>query len=147
MACRTSCSHPAHGDAARLPALGPHYFSGLDVGNLYDRSGRCDYVSPPFDAGPNPSFGGLTWDADTPFRTRVELQVRTAATEAGLQEAGWRGPGGRPGYFRQSGEAVGPTPAGHRWIQYKATLVSPNCANTPVLRAVELQIESEGEAQ
>jgi len=125
-----------------LPAAGPHFFSFVDVGNVYDRSGRYDYISPPFDAGRGARFESISWDAATPFRTAVEFQLRTAATEDELEAAVWTGPAGKRSFFKASGSRIAPPPAGHRWMQYKATLVSPNSANTPVLRAVSVRYSS-----
>jgi len=35
-----------------LPATGVHFFSLVDIGNVYDRSDEYDYISSAFDAGP-----------------------------------------------------------------------------------------------
>lgn len=43
-------------EALKLPAFGPHYFNFADIGNVFDRSARFDYVSPAFDAGPGVRF-------------------------------------------------------------------------------------------
>ena len=127
-----------HAKPAKLPALGPHYFNCRDVGNVYDRAGRYDYISAPFDGGTGVRFRRLTWEAETPFRTGIEFQIRTATTRAGLENSPWSGPGGVNDVFRESGAEIGPVPAEHRWIQYKAALISPNCANSPVLRRVDI---------
>ena len=50
-------------DYESLPAAGPHFFSLVDPGNVYDRSGRYDYISPPFDAGPGATFETISWTA------------------------------------------------------------------------------------
>ena len=121
-----------------LPAAGPHFFSLVDPGNVYDRSGRYDYISPPFDAGPGATFETISWTAKTPFRTAVEFQLRTADSRAALESASWRGPRGEKSFFKTSGTSIPPAPASHRWIQYKATLISPNSANTPVLESVTI---------
>ena len=71
-------------------------------------------------------------------RQTARFQIRTAATRAGLENSPWSGPGGVNAVFQESGAEIGPVPAEHRWIQYKATLISPNCANSPVLRRVEI---------
>jgi hypothetical protein len=115
---------------------GPHLLSGHDVGNVYDRSDRYDYVSPPFDTGQTSRFESLRWEGETPFRTRLEFQARTAATRDELAKAAWSGPAAPGSFHPGSGEALRVGPG--RWIQYKATLVSPDDANTPVLRAVSI---------
>jgi hypothetical protein len=71
-------------------------------------------------------------------RQTARFQIRTAATRVGLENSPWSGPGGVSEVFRESGAEIGPVPAEHRRIQYKSTLISPNCANSPVLRRVEI---------
>lgn len=115
---------------------GPHLLSGTDIGNVYDRSDRYDYISPPFDAGAESRFGALTWEAETPFKTGVQFQVRTAATKEALATSPWTGPAGPGSHYVKSGEPL--QQATGRWIQYKATLVSPNDINSPVLRGVSI---------
>ncbi|MBL9213974.1 MAG: VCBS repeat-containing protein [Opitutaceae bacterium] len=107
---------------------GPHLLSGQDVGNIYDRSDRYAYLSPAHDAGADAKWRRLEWKAETPFRSAVELQVRAAATREDLEKAPWSAA------FKQPGaELKGVT---GRWIQYRATLSSPDDVNSPVLREV-----------
>jgi hypothetical protein len=115
---------------------GPHLLSGQDIGNVYDRSDRYDYISTPFDAGQASTFEKIAWTGEAPFATKLEFQVRTAATQEELLRAPWSGPAGPKSFYTKSGEAL---PSGTaRWIQYKATLVSPNDADTPILRDVSI---------
>jgi hypothetical protein len=110
---------------------GPHLLTGRDTGNIYDRSDRYDYVSPAFDAGAEVKWENISWDAETPFKTGVEFQVRVAATKEALAAAPWQGA------YREAGAPLSGVVPG-RWIQYKATLISPNEVNSPVLRAVSI---------
>lgn len=119
-----------------LPAPGNHFLAGVDIGNIYDRSDRYDYTSPPFDTGGVSRVESVRWDADVPFRTAIEVQVRTAPTREALSSAAWTGPDGARSAFKKSGGAASSSSATGRWIQYKATLISPNDANSPILRAV-----------
>ncbi|MBL9213975.1 MAG: VCBS repeat-containing protein [Opitutaceae bacterium] len=121
-------------------APGNHFLNGVDVGDLYGRTDRYAYVAPAFDAGTAVKVTGVEWEGETPFQTRLELQVRAADTEAALAAAPWRGPGG-DGYFKRSGDKAGAAAPAGRWLQYRATLVSPNDANTPILRAVKVHFE------
>lgn len=125
-------------DRDSLPATGPHFFSLVDVGNVYDRSGRYDYISPPFDAGSGAVFESISWEAKTPFRTGVEFQLRTARSKDKLQSSPWEGPRGDESLYTTSGTTIPPVPPHHHWIQYRATLISPNSANTPVLESVSV---------
>ncbi len=120
---------------AHIPGKGPHLFNLTDIGNIHDRTDRYDYISEPIEGDGSP-WSSISWRAETPFRTRVEFQIRTARTRQGLDSVEWQGPSGatsvyaRPGLLR---DAAG------RWLQFKAALVSPDDANTPVLRSVTVR--------
>ncbi|MDE2758630.1 MAG: hypothetical protein OXI92_19015 [Acidobacteriota bacterium] len=68
--------------------------------------------------------------------------MRSAASESGLADAAWTGPGGEDGHFKDSGAALN-LPAAHRWLQYRATLTTPNGGSTPVLEAVHIDVREE----
>ena len=124
-----------------LPAAGPHFLSAAPVGHIYNRSDRYDYISPPHDVGRPHSLKRICWKADTPFRTQVELQIRTSETNTGLSSAKWRGPDGPSTAFRVPARIARRTGGKDRWIQYKASLISPVSANTPVLHQVSIEYE------
>ena len=130
-------------DRTSLPAAGPHFLGLVDVGNIFDRSERYDYISSPYDAGPDWKFESLSWKASTPFATGLEFQIRTAAQEDQLESATWQGPDGPKSVYGTSGDRIPPTARTHRWMQYKATLISPNSANTPVLDSVSVACRRE----
>ncbi len=123
---------------SRLPVLGPHFLSVIDIGHIQDRGDRYDFISPPFDGGPQASFSTLTWTGDTPFRTALEFQLRVASTRQGLATASWQGPQGPQSYYGTSPAAIEGLPENVRWIQYKASLISPDSANSPILRSVSI---------
>ena len=124
----------------RLPVLGPHHLSVIDIGHIYDRSDRYDFISPPFDGGPNVRFSSLSWEGDTPFRSALEFQVRVATTRSGLATTPWRGPQGPKSFYQETPARLDGLPEGARWIQYKASLISPDSANSPILRSVSVTI-------
>ena len=121
----------------KLPATGPHFLSYVDVGNIYDRSNSYDYISVPFDADSQVKFKSISWQGQTPFRTRIEFQVRAAESIELLKSTPWHGPNG-PGSFYRKKSSLKSLASNYRWIQYKATLISPNSSNTPVLRSVSI---------
>jgi hypothetical protein len=125
-----------------IPGIGPHFMTVADIGNVYDRGERYDYVSPPFDAGAGARFASIEWRGETPFQTRLEFQVRAAATPEALQQSSWLGPEGPGSYYRSPGAALTGLAAGARWIQYRASLVSPDSLDTPVLRAVSIRYDA-----
>ena len=122
-----------------LPGEGVHFLRLVDVGNIYDRKDRYDYISPQFDAGEGAIFERITWEGKTPFCTGLEFQVRTAATREGLVSATWQGPEGAKSYYRVSGSKLVGVKTGSHWIQYTATLLSPEGSNTPVLDSVTIE--------
>jgi len=121
-----------------IPGEGVHMFNSVDIGDVYNRGDRYDYVSVPFDGGPGVRFESINWQGDSPFRTRIEFQIRCAPTREGLNSAPWTGPKGSGSYYAKQGENLASQPANARWLQYKASLVSPNSADTPVLRSVSV---------
>ena len=121
-----------------LPVLGPHFLSVIDIGHIYDRGDRYDFISAPFDGGINPTFSKLSWKGDTPFRTALEFQIRTAPTRQQLDNRPWQGPNGPKSFYQKSPAVLDSFPKRFRWIQYKASLISPASANSPVLRSVSI---------
>ena len=97
-----------------------------------------DFISAPFDGGINPTFSKLSWKGDTPFRTALEFQIRTAPTRQQLDNRPWQGPNGPKSFYQKSPAVLDSFPKRFRWIQYKASLISPASANSPVLRSVSI---------
>ncbi len=121
-----------------LPGLGPHLLTVADIGNIFDREDRFEYISRVFDAGGGADFHTLSWEGETPFATRVELQVRAAASLIALEKSPWLGPEGSGSYYREHHSQLRGITQDSRYIQFRATLVSPNGANTPVLRSISI---------
>jgi len=122
-----------------LPSNGTHLFNAVDIGNVYDRSDNYDYISAAISYGPAARFESISWTGETPFRTRLEFQVRVANTREELSSAAWQGPNGPESFYLTPGSKLVGLPAGASWIQYKARLVSPDSADTPVLRSVSIE--------
>ncbi len=124
-----------------LPVLGPHHMTS-DAGHIYDRGDRYDYVSPAFDSGAKTRLESISWQGETPFETGLEFQVRSAENRDALGSAPWKGPEGPKSYYTGSGASLTAGSSGGRWIQYKASLISPGSANSPVLRSVSIGYQS-----
>lgn len=120
-----------------LPGLGPHFLSITDIGHIADRSDRFEYISGEFDAGKPVQIETLSWKGATPFATRIEFSVRAAVSPEALRKSPWLGPKG-PGSFYTELESAVRGLEGVRYLQFKAALVSPNGANTPVLSSVSV---------
>ncbi len=122
-----------------IQTFGPHFGPRKDVGNIYDRKLRETYLSAPIQIPASQEPGRLRWDASTPHGTGVLLQVRSAESNSALEEAPWTGPKGTGDHFKDSGAAFD-LPKSHRWLQYRATLTTPNGGSTPVLEAVHIDV-------
>ena len=116
---------------SQVPVLGPHYLSVIDIGHIYDRGDRYDFISPAFDAGPGADFSTLAWKGDTPWRTGLEFQLRAAETRQGLNAAPWQGPRGPNSFYRTSPAGIEGLPPKARWIQYKAQPDQPGLRQQP----------------
>ena len=122
-----------------IQTFGPHFSVRHDVGNIYHRRLEEEYHSPllSLPAGKRPSR--LDWRARTPHGTAVKFQLRSGPTPRALSAAAWEGPGGSGTFFRQP-STLPAYPPGHRWLQYRAVLTTPDGGSTPVLEEVSLQV-------
>ena len=114
--------------------------SGLnlrDVGNSYDRGLYEDYFSSIHKVGENEIPARIEWKADTPFGTSVNMQVRVADSEKGIEAAEWVGPEGANSWFTRPGTEIKGLEG--KYIQYRARLITPNDAATPYLTLVEFK--------
>jgi hypothetical protein len=118
-----------------LPGVGVHGLTRADIGNIKDRSDGYDFISSAFDAGEGARFRSITWESETPGTSAVKFQVRAASNRQGLEKAAWSGPKGEHSFFTKSGESLN-LPKIFRYLQYKATLVSPFGVYLPVLKRV-----------
>jgi hypothetical protein len=95
-----------------------------DPGNALDRGPAERYVSPPL-ALDGRRVSAVIVDADVPDGTALEVAVRVASSEAGLETAPW---------------ASAPTAPGV-WVQYRASLASRTGARSPRLHSVSLELD------
>ena len=122
----------------RLPGMGPHLSTPRDFGNAATREPCERYRSPPYElAGRRPVR--VDWQATTPPRTAVELQLRWARSRAELATAPWHGADGAGTTFAQPGPVADFGGAQH-WLQYQATLTSLDGCSTPSLREVSVEL-------
>ena len=89
-----------------LYGLGPHLMNVADIGNIYNRSDRYDYISAPFRTGPEARLKSLGWKAEMPFRSRLEFQLKRASSRQALNIAPWQGPRGEGTFFQTSGASL-----------------------------------------
>jgi hypothetical protein len=122
-----------------IPSIGVHYDVGIDLGTISNRTFTWDYVSSAWEAG-RAKWQQLSWEAETPGRTAVRFQVRSAPTREGLAKAAWSGPGGPGSSFTTSGSDLTGVPQ-QAWVQYKLVLDTFNGAASPVVRAVQIEFQ------
>jgi hypothetical protein len=124
-----------------LPNFGPHASQMVDAGHLYTRRLEEQYESAPLEVPPGRRVGGLAWTGDLPRRTALKLQLRTAATRAGLSKATWTGAAGKGSFFDRPTPQLQPFAGSPRWIQYRVTFTSSDGGDWPVLADVTLALQ------
>jgi len=112
----------------RLPTKGPHGMICVDPGNIADRGNEEYYESEPCELPAAVALGEIRWEAEVPAKTWVRAQLRSAASEAGLQAAAWTGPEGGESWY-DNGDQVGGD-AGP-WVQYRLAFGAVNSLRTP----------------
>jgi hypothetical protein len=120
-----------------IPAFGVHFGERHNLGNIYDRSLEEVYVSAALEVPTGVRLAELSWRARQPHGTAVEFQVRSAESTEALATADWRGADEGNGRMKQSPVGL-KIPAQHRWLQYRACLLTPDGGSTPVLDEVKL---------
>jgi len=113
----------------KLPTIGPHYMQRVDVGHVYSRSYRQQYVSSVFAFGDPCRGGTLAWSGQAKFKSRLEMSIRSAKTEEELARQPWRSLG-------PTSESRFDLDATDRCLQYRAVFISANGDCYPVLDRV-----------
>lgn len=126
-----------------IQTFGPHFGARRDIGNIYDRKLQESFVSAPIFVPAKVRPSRLRWDATTPHGTGVKFQIRTAQSKKDLENNSWIGSNGINGFFENSGENIHSSDT-YQWIQYRATLTTPNAGSTPILEAVYIDVGSAG---
>lgn len=124
----------------RLPGLGPHGMTARDRGNAFTRKPEEHYVSPPLKLHGRPAR--LDWTAEVPKDSQLKFQLRWGSTEGQVRAAEWRGPNGNNTFYETKGAVVSGVPASARWLQYRATFVSPYGGASPALREVLIDLQA-----
>ncbi|MSO23105.1 MAG: VCBS repeat-containing protein, partial [Acidobacteria bacterium] len=118
-----------------IPADGPHYDYGVNLGNIYDRTYEFNYVSSPYACGDKvPSR--IEWKGETPYGSRLKFQVRMADSPQSLKSAPWVGPEGVNTSYEYSGSPIRNLKG--VLIQYRAIFTSPDGISYPVLESVSI---------
>ena len=123
----------AEGKVTMLPTTGPHGMVAVGPGNIADRGPQEYYTSATFHLPDDSCLEKVSWDADTPPKSWVKAQLRSAASEAELSDAPWIGPDGPDTWYEAPGASTGHT---GQWLQYKLALGARHSGSSPRLRSV-----------
>lgn len=113
-----------------LPAVGPHQMADADAGNLMTRKMEETYVSPPIDLGDVPREIAVSWQAETPRKTALEVSMRVSNSRESLAKTDW----GEP---LSNGQKISPKELG-RFAQYKVAFQSATGAAQARLLALKI---------
>jgi N-acetylneuraminic acid mutarotase len=106
----------------------------LDLGGS---AASGSYTSRPLDTGGRPVFGALEWESSLPAGTSARFQLRTCATQSGLENRPFAGPDGTAAsYYTVSGHRISQENDGGRYVQYRALLYSSNRFASPAVKGV-----------
>ena len=125
---------------SHFPTTGPHGMLPIDPGNIMDRGPNEYYISSPFKLPDSACVMRIRWDAETPPKTWVKAQIRSAPEPQSLPQAPWQGPHGLDGWFENAQPAEPGRHAG-RWIQYRLALGAVNGGSSPRVTCVEVEYE------
>jgi len=131
---------PSDGTVEAYPAgPGPYTYSdftGFSLRKLFARNGEIEKVVEGCELGPS-EWEQVTWNADLPAGSRIEIRLRAASTLEELPGKQWLGPwNDQPiDLF----DAPGPIAEG-RYLGVEARLVSGPHGGTPVLRNVTFRV-------
>ena len=84
------------------------------------------------------SEGTLSWEGETPFATSIQFQVRGGDSVDALRQSKWKGPEGEGSFYIDRHATLKGLLSKTRYFQFKATLVGPNGASTPVLGSTSI---------
>ncbi|MDD4251312.1 MAG: GLUG motif-containing protein [Candidatus ainarchaeum sp.] len=91
-------------------------------------------------------FTTMDLNMNKPTDTNIEIQIRTATSEIGLDIAPWLGPDGtNETNYLVDGETINSIHDKNSWVQYKATLTTTNTSVTPTLYDINIHTIAIGE--
>jgi hypothetical protein len=96
-------------------------------------------ITNPYNIGSNSMLKTISWSAMTGPSTSIKFQIRSAATQAGLDSAVFSGPDGNTDtYYTSAGQSIWTGHEGDSWVQYKAILTTSDLTKTPTLEDVTI---------
>jgi hypothetical protein len=98
-------------------------------------------ISSKHDTQQIPDYGQISWGETLPADTDIRFQIRSANTQADLDDAVWYGPTSESDYYTiSSGENINSVHAQHKWVQYKAYLAT-DTTTSPTLSYISLSYD------
>ncbi len=114
-----------------VPAVGPHWMWGDDLGHIRDRRPQQTYVSRAWNGLDRAGHGRLAFEAKVPAGAALRFEVRSAPAETDLPTAAWQPVADEKFSVRLE----------DRWLQYRATFISPSGDGFPELDRVEIVMD------
>lgn len=114
-----------------LPSPGCHWMWNTDMGGIYDRKWEQIYTSEIFTWDKKRSEAAIAYTADIPPGTKLNFEVRGAASKSVLSQAVWQPVSSDNFKVNES----------NRCLQYRAIFISDNGDRYPVLSSVTVKIK------
>lgn len=116
------------------------YLDDVEVRSLASYTTPGVYESMLFDTTTPSHFDTMTWEADMPQGTSVEVRLRTAASQGLLLSAPWYGPtSGGDAYTQNTvSQKINSIHSGDRWMQYQVTLATTNAPVSPSFEEIHI---------
>lgn len=118
----------------KLPATGPHGMCTVDPGNILNRGPKEHYTSAVKILPTNARLEKITWQGVCTSSSWVEVEVRSANTEADIQNAPWQ-------RVESGADITGLQLKGA--IQYRLALCAKCSCGTPRITKVEVEIQED----
>ena len=122
---------------AVLPTLGPHGMTTVHPGNIMDRSDVEYYYSEIYKVPEGFMAAKAYWEAELPEKTYVQMQIRHAADEKGVEAGPWQGLGNSN--FIENGQELLSLRLKDGYIQYRLMLGAKCSCGTPRVRSVVVE--------
>ncbi len=111
-----------------LPTHGAHWTWGVDMGHIYNRSWKQFYESSVYQWEKRFEHGEVSYVAEIPEGTTLEMAVRSASTKEELNDKEWVTVSNKTFVLKKE----------DRYLQYKANFISDNGDRYPLLDSVKI---------
>jgi hypothetical protein len=123
-------------------SFGVHLGMARDLGNIFTRQRREEYVSAPVEWATDKQPVKLLWRGHEPAGATLNFQFRSGPSKNSLKRAEWTGPSGPGSDYKSTGTTLS-IPAEHTHGQYRAIFRSETGAVWPTLAKVTIVQEKD----